>query len=276
MIRRPEQREFFLFTQATHARVTSELVRLVGNERIASPANRDLLEQAARHHEDGFADHDSSPKLNGQKYPIDSNELTWQSLLPAWSKSTDESIKIDPWVALLVSVHGLQLSNDISRAPDGPRRYEMAEMRRMFEANKFQQRQIEIQEKLRASLGMKVDEVRRMGIAHDLNAPREMDLAIDYRLLGAMNVVATALLAGESVAGVAPHVHEKSGALVQLILRMHERRLMISPWPFANDRVSINANFKRYPALPTRSVPELQYQYGQLPEETIELILAPK
>lgn len=276
VIRRSEQREFFLFTQATHARVTSELVRLVGNERIASPVHRELLMQASIHHQDGFVEHDSFPKLNAQKYPIDASELTWQTLLAAWRKSTDESLKIDPWVALLVSVHGLQLSNDISRAPEGPRRYEMAEMRRMFEANKFQQGQIEIQEKLRGELGMECDLVRRMGIAHDLNSPREMELAIDYRLLGAMNVVATALLAGESVAGVAPHLHEKGGALAQLILRTYEKRLLISPWPFSVGRVSINANFKRYPAMPTRSVPEFQYQYSQLADESVELVIAPK
>lgn len=278
MIRRFEQREFFLFTQREHARIAAELVSQAGNDRFLSPVRRDSLRHAASLHDAGWDATDAEPLLSPQRYPLDCLEAGWAMQIEALAASTrrlrDEP-RSDPWATLLVSIHGMQLADDFGKVSAGPRRFESSDMRRLFEVNKYQQTEIELQESLRPTLGLAIDHARRLGLSQDLADPRERELAIDYRWLALCDLISMSLLATDVVVQPMPGVTEKGGATSPIAARRVGTKLVLAPWPFADSRITLRAEFRRYPAAPTRSAPELQYALEQLARESLELLLVP-
>ncbi|MFT3789139.1 MAG: DUF3891 family protein [Tepidisphaeraceae bacterium] len=280
MIRRLQGGQFWLFTQAEQARVAAELARHLdtASARLVGPSRKDALVAALAVHEAGWTPIDANPPLSPQRYPLDALEAHWSLTFNAWGTTTDEALKLnDDYVALLVSVHGLQLSYDAGRPTERASRFDPHEMRKHFMANKFQHRQIEIQEELRPRLGMAIDEPRRLGIAVDLiNDGKERTFSNDYRWMQALDLMSLSLLATDVVAAPLGPIYSLEGQLETLrVSRVDASTMTVSPWPFAGKSIRIATEYREYPAAPTRSQPEFQHAYAGLDPRKLELLVRP-
>lgn len=266
MIRRlHNNREFWLFPQAENARVAAELARVAGGANFVAPANRTSLERALALHESGWEQTDAAPTLNAQKLPADALDSHWSVSLAAWTRAVEvvrERHADDLMAQLLVSIHGLQQSYDVGKPTERASRFDPQEMRKYFEANKFQHREIELQESIRQTLGLAIDQPRRLGLAVDvLPDAREKSLCNDYRWLQMLDLMALSLFATDVVAAPVGPIYDTKGQLVSFRLsRVDAFTITVSPWCFdVPGPIRIKASYRVYPALATRSVPEFQH-----------------
>ena len=288
VIRRQEGNDFFLITQAQHALHAAELARHLGNAVVRGPHDALPFRAAAQVHDAGWDAFDDTPRLSARKLPLDILEAPWQIAVPAWAETSRlvldaKGPAADLQVALLVSIHTLNLSHEASRVNEGPTRFDPGELRRMFEVNKFQHAQIEIQEFLRPELSLAIDQPRRLGLSMHLTDSREQQLANDYRLLQAIDLLSHCACAGQVLINpVGPLLAAlPSTGYVSLQLKTASSnisspdRLIVSPWPFDCGAISFDILFKRYPAHATRSLPEFQFFYSQAPDESLTIVVAP-
>jgi hypothetical protein len=275
VIRRFQGKEFWLFTQEQHALIAGELARHVGGSKLVGPSKPDSLVTAARYHETGWAPIDHYPLLSPQRFPLDALEAHWSVSLDAWLSSTRAmDTHGDDYATLLVSILGLQGSNDVGKISERASRFDPSEMRKAFSANQYQHREIEIQESIRPKFGLAIDQPRRLGLAVDLLSGPEKTLANDFRWLSAIDVMSLSLLATDVVANPLGPIVSTAGSLDTLRLRRSSPTSMIvEPWPFRVDRISVVARYKPYPGVPTRSLPEFQHQYAATEEREIELLI---
>jgi Protein of unknown function (DUF3891) len=175
MIRRHARNSFLLITQMAHAHLAAELAAHVGNDCFAAPLPRGQVLQAIELHDAGWPRFDDAPTLNARDEPTDTFEMPLETVLNIWSHSTQLAAADDPYAGLLVSLHGLGLSLRAKVDP-GPGRPFFAMM-------KFQQEQIEIQEQLRRTLGLRVDQPLRQGLAEPGRSAEEDLLLCNFGLL---------------------------------------------------------------------------------------------
>src|ERR1700722_2269479 len=163
MICRAAGDELVLVTQTAHARLAADLGAEMGNGQFGSPLPRQPVLDAISSHDSGWPAHDDAPTINPSGRPAHALEMPLEIMLPIWSASTDLALAKNPYAGLLVSLHGLSLS---ARAHPEP-----ANMALLFALNKFQHRQIELQEELRQRLGMRINRPLRFGLAEAGVAP---------------------------------------------------------------------------------------------------------
>jgi hypothetical protein len=272
-------REFWLFPQADNARVAAELARVAGGGKLIAPAHRTSLERALALHEAGWADTDAAPSLNAQKLPQDALDAHWATSLAAWARAVQivrEQHPDDLIAHLLVSIHGLQQSYDVGKPTERASRFDPQEMRKYFEANKFQHREIELQEAIRAELGMAVDQPRRLGLAVDvLPDVREKSLTNDYRWMQMLDLLSLSLFATDVMAAPIGPIYDSAGQLQTFRLaRVDALSMTVAPWCFdVPGPIRVQASYRRYPALPTRSVPEFQHAMASIEPTVAEFII---
>lgn len=282
MIRRlHNNREFWLFPQAENARVAAELARVAGGPNLVAPAHRASLERALALHEAGWELTDAAPTLNAQKLPADALDSHWSISLAAWTRAVQavrEAHPDDLVAQLLVSIHGLQQSYDVGKPTERASRFDPQEMRKYFEANKFQHREIELQEQIRQTLGLAIDQPRRLGLATDvLLDPREKSLTNDYRWMQMLDLIALSLFATDVVAAPVGPIYDAKGQFVSFRLsRVDAFTMTVSPWCFdVPGPIRVRANYRVYPALPTRSVPEFQHAIAAVEPTSAEFAIRP-
>jgi hypothetical protein len=277
VIRRYQGNEFWLFTQEQHAQIAGRLMACVGGSRWTLPTRPDSLKLAALHHEAGWRVIDAHPLLSNQRYPLDALEAHWSIALDAWLGSTRHVDSLgDDYATLLVSILGLQQSNDVGKITERASRFDPSEMRKAFSANQYQHREIEIQESIRPKLGLAIDEPRRLGLAVDLLAGPEKTLANDYRWLSVIDAMSLSILATDVIAGPLGPLLTGTGLLDHIKLRRSgPATTLVDPWPFDIPEIRVNAVYRAYPAVPTRSLPEFQHQYASTVEKSVELFVRP-
>jgi len=279
VIRRQAGQDFLLITQREHVRLASHLAQHAGGKFVRAPHDRPAFLDAVDRHDVGWDALDEPPRLNARKWPMDVLEAPWQIAVPAWAQTTRLALEgASPRTSLLVSIHTLNLSYDASRVNEGPKRFDISELRRMFEVNKFQHGQIEIQELLRPELGLSIDQPRRLGLSMDLRDVAEQHLANDYRMIQACDLLSYSACVGDVVANPLGPLYAAGpgGEFVSVLVRkLTQTKLTLSPWPFDCGEIRFAVNARRYPAHATRSLPEFQYFYSQAHDEPLTLEIAP-
>jgi hypothetical protein len=249
MIRHRHGSEFLLITQDDHARLSGHLAAHYGNARFAVPSPRRDVVEAVTRHDAGWELHDSEPTLNPQQWPLHVFETPPQISAKVWSESVRRAREHGPYCALLVSLHTLALSalqQQHYSAVDLRPRHAME----LFELNKFQQRQIEIQEELRAMLGLRTDLPLTIGLAKRRTSEAEDLLLSNYHILKAMDQVSLALLCSGNPFATIENISSRPGAEPQHLSvgYMGEWAVKVSPWPFDADRIETQVPLRRVPA----------------------------
>ena len=274
MIRRRDGNDFLLITQVSHARLSGQLAARVGNDRFAplGPA----VVRAIGLHDDGWHLHDDAPTVNPQGQPAHTFETPLNLALKMWTDSTDRAAAADPYAGLLVSLHGLGLSlHALKQEPGQPARHGTHEV---FEVNKFQHRQVEVQETLRRRLGMRTDLPLRFGLAEPGRSPEEDALLFNFRMLQLLDRLSLDLCFGElrfkSVETIYPRPGQAAATLA--VEKAPDGNYAVTPWPFDEPAITIPLPAKRIRARAYCDNQDLRQTLTCASEEAVDVSLRTK
>jgi hypothetical protein len=188
MIRRDAGDSYLLITQHDHALLSGELARRIGNAQFEKPAPWEEVVEGIAHHDAGWPLHDDQPTTDADGLPLHVFKAPAALAVQVWSASVARAMNLGDYQGLLVSLHVLNLSAlNVMAHSHNPTRPDQ------FEINKFQHRQIEIQEELRGRLGLSNDVPRKLGLAKLGTSPADDQLLFNFRMLTAMDRVSLAL-----------------------------------------------------------------------------------
>lgn len=270
MIVRAAGDEYHLFRQHDHAQLAGAIAARVGNADFDRPAA--VVLDAIAQHDAGWPLHDDRPTIDPRGSPRDVFASTLEIAAAVWTGSAAIATQHDPYAGLLVSLHVLRLSADAATpAPGQASRPPHDEPRLRFELNKFQHAQIELQEELRAELGLAIDKPLHYGLAEASDDPREQRLAADFRLLQAMDLLSLTICCTTPPAEQTGPLHPRAdGPSVRLSIRRPTSSILtVSPWPFDAGSFDVSIPFRRLPRRAYESEADLQYTLGRVRDEPL-------
>ena len=253
MIRHRLGDEFVLITQHDHAQLSGRLAQHVGNPLFSPPTPFQETVDGIALHDCGWPLHDDvRPTLNPQGLPLHVLESPMSVAIPVWSESVRRAAEHDPYSGLLVSLHVLALSA-LAQSRDQAMHERFRDARDLFELNKFQHKQVEVQENLRRSLGLRTDVPLHLGRAPAGTGAREDLLLFGYHLLKAMDALSLDACSGGDLFDTIEEVYPRPGATPVTLKIGHPRpfELTVSPWPF--DRAGVGGE------VPCRRIPAQRY-----------------
>lgn len=263
MIRHRRGNEFLLFTQHDHALLSGRLAESIGGGPLARPSPEAIAGIAL--HDCGWPLHDDQPTLNSKGEPLHVFETPPSIATRVWSASARRAANQGPYSGLLVSLHVLHLSlisQSSHRAPAD-----------VFELNKFQHAQIELEEDLRPRVGLRID----LPLNHGLAAPgpdREEDLLLfNFRLLRAMDALSLALLCSEDLTISMEGLLSRPGGspLEMKVERPAEFSVSLDPWPFDADFLTFPVPFRRVSTEPFGTEEQFRAACAQARQEMVEI-----
>lgn len=275
MIRHRSGNDFLLITQNDHALFAGLLAEHVGNSRFAPPAPAAPTVQGIAMHDSGWPLHDDAPVLDQFGWPMHVLETTLDIATKVWSASVERAAATHPWSGLLVSQHVLRLSA-LPHEGSG-RDGKPADARVVFELNKFQHRQIEIQESLRSSLGLRTDIALRLGLAQPgVNEDEDLLLvaAAWMRLLDGLSLD---ICCDRPLFDAIDYIYPKPGAPPVRFSLGHlvQFSLTLEPWPFDLREIVAEIPFRRVPARAYASLSEFRELYAAARIEKTTLMILP-
>ncbi|HWE03172.1 MAG TPA: DUF3891 family protein [Tepidisphaeraceae bacterium] len=269
MIRHQHGNEYFLFTQDDHGRFSGALADHFGNQRFVAPEPRKAVLEAVAMHDRGWPVHDHLPTLNDKGLPLHVFETPISITAPVWSESVRLAREVDSYTAFLVSLHVFHLSALSYQHYSDPQ-HRQRNAKSIFELNKFQQSQIELQEQFRREMGLRTDVPLELGLAPRGNGAAETSLRYNYQLLKAMDQISLGVLCSGRVFTTIEDVAPSPGGDP---LEIHvgypaEWMVSITPWPFDVESIEAEAPFRRVPARAYANVEEFRAIYSAAPRET--------
>jgi hypothetical protein len=260
MIRHRHADEFWLFTQHDHALLSGRLAEQISGSVIARPSSRTI--QGIALHDCGWPLHDENPTLNPAGEPLHVFETPPMISTQVWAASASRAANKDPYSGLLVSLHVLHLSVMSQATHRSPAD--------VFELNKFQHGQIELQEHLRPQVGLRIDRPLTHGLAPPGTSVEEDALLFDFRLLRAMDALSLALLCSEPLTITLGGLHSRPGAgeVKMSLSRPAEFTVALDPWPLDENPVEYKVPCRRVPARRYESDAEFRAIYADAPKST--------
>jgi hypothetical protein len=231
MVRRRVNDDFLLIAQTAHAVLSGTLAAAIGNDRFAPPSPFGPVVQAIDLHDAGWPTHDERPTVNAAGLPAHVLEMPLRTVLPIWAASTRIVAGHHPYAGLLVSLHGLGLSTRVSTSS----------AQELFELNRFQHEQVEIQERLRRELGLATDKPLRFGLAEAGRSPEEDLLLFNFRMLQFLDALSLDLCFDEVRFGRIENVFPRPGVepIAMSVRRSGEGTFTVDPWPFGAAELSL-------------------------------------
>lgn len=268
MIRHPHGHEFFLFTQNNHARLSGFLAEHFGNRRFARPEPRTPVIDAVAYHDAGWSLHDHQPTLNPAGMPMHVFETPIELAVRIWTESVRLAQEVDPYTGFLVSLHVFSLSaHNYQHHTDPAEKRKHA--KELFLVNKFQQLQIEIQERFRAARGLRTDMPLELGLAPYGHGEIESQLRFNYQILRTLDQISLALLCGgrpiTTIDDIAPRPSVEP--ISYKLDYEAEWTVSLTPWPFDVAQFETAVSFRRVPAEPFASEEEFQATYAEAKDE---------
>jgi hypothetical protein len=196
--------------------------------------------------------------------------------IKVWSESARRAAEQHPYTGLLVSLHVMALSFiALTHDPTPHERFQNA--KDLFDLNKFQHRQAELQEDLRRRLGMRVDIPLTKGLAKPGVEPAEDLLLFNYNLLKTCDRLSLDLCCSEPLFETIEDVFPRPGA-APLTLRLGhagESSMTVAPWPFDSGPLEYDVPCRRVAARPFADEAEFRRGFDAAPRETLRVRLAP-
>ena len=267
MIRHRSGNDFLLFTQNDHALFAGELARRVGNERFAPPAPFEPTVRGIAMHDSGWPLHDDAPVLDRHGWPMHVLQSTLEIAVQVWNASVELSSAHHPWSGLLVSQHVLRLSA-LPHEGSG-RDGKQPDTRVVFELNKFQHRQIEIQEALRHSLGLRTDIALRLGLAQPGTNEDEDLLLVAAGWMRVLDSISLDICCDRPLFDAIDYIFPKGGVQPVRLTIGHRARfaLTLDPWPFDAPQIASEIPFRRVPVRAYASLEDFRETYAAAPTE---------
>jgi len=275
MIRRQVQDDLTLVTQHDHAQLAGTLATHVGNRSFDTPSRHESWTRGVSLHDCGWPLHDDAPTLNSAGRPRDVFESTPAIGLKVWQVSADRAESIDPYAGLLVSLHSLSLSIMACSPNTGGKQehFDQSDPHVRFAINKFQHREIERQEQLRGTLGLRTDIPLLHGLADPGVDGRDDTLTYHFRWLQALDLMSLALCCTEVPTKYSNDVHVKpNGKAVRFsMIRKNSTTLVVTPWPFDVPGIELEVPCRHVPDRAYATEAELHDAIRQAPPNTLDV-----
>lgn len=265
MIRFTAGDHFLLVTQDDHAHLSGRLAERLGGAVFAPLTDRAVLDGIAMH-DAGWPLHDDlhgadGPTLNRDGLPLNVLEAPLELGIRVWTESARRAAAVHPYTGLLVSLHVLRLSGlfaDRKPPPDADVRLDV------FRLNQFQQDQIELQEKLRPALGLRIDLPRGLGLVKEGVDRREDLLRHHFDLVRFMDALSLEACSGRRLFPVHEDIRPAPYAAAIRVASAHPSpgELLLEPWPFAVPRIEESVPCRRVPNRKYESVEEFRQIYA--------------
>src|SRR5688572_15068262 len=271
MIRREHGSDFLLMTQHDHSLLSGELARHVGNGVFAAPLPFGETVEGIANHDAGWPLHDDEPTLNAGGLPLHVFEVPAAVAIRVWSASVDRARALGPYEGLLVSLHVLGLSAwAVGRPTEGS-----ASRQEMFEMNKFQHRQVEVQDELRRELGLSTEVPLNLGLAAGGTSAADDQLLFNFRLLAALDRVSLCLCCGKALFPVMEDVPARpgEGPTKVLVAMPDDSTVTLDPWPFDREEIRLGVAARRLRKRAFESVEAFREAYRAAGVETLELVV---
>ena len=278
MIRREDQADFLLITQHDHALISGELAEAFGNNRFATPQPAEQAIMGIRLHDCGWPLHDDQPTLNKEGKPLDVFETTPAIGLKVWTASADRAAQQDPYAGLLVSLHVLSLSVfTTTQTPFEHEKWELEDGPDKFAVIKFQQKEIERQEKLRMKLGLRTDRPTHHKQPQEVTQKKEDQLTFNFRLLQAMDMISLAACCTKPPAAWTQDVFTHAGGTtLRLALARQGANVLVDPWPFARRAIELKIPVTRLPGQTYGDVEAFRAAYAAGQTEVLTCTILPR
>ncbi len=276
MIRHRRGGEFLLVAQHDHAMLSGEFASHIGNDSFARPHPFQQTVDGVALHDCGWPLHDERPTLNDKGQPLHVLESPMPIATKVWSESARRAAEKDPYTGLLVSLHVMALSF-IAQTNDPTPHERFRDAKDLFDLNKFQHRQAELQEQLRRQAGLRTDLPLNKGLAKPGTDPAEDLLLFNYNLLKTCDRLSLDLCCSEPLFETIEEVFPRLGA-TPLTLRLRhagESAMTVDPWPFDVDRLDREVPCRRIPATPFPSEAEFRRVFEQAPHDMLRVRLSP-
>jgi hypothetical protein len=269
MIRREDGSDFLLITQHDHALLAGEFARRLGGDWLGAPAPYEETLEAIAHHDAGWPLHDDHPTLNAQGLPLHVFEASVSLATQVWSASVGRAMNLGDYQGLLVSLHVMNLSAIHMEHAKGLSRADL------FEMNKFQHRQIEIQEDLRGRVGLSNEVPRRLGLAKMGSSEGDDRLLFNFRLLTAMDRISLSLCCGERLFPKMEDVLPGPGrAAIEIEIAMPQADVMVvRPWMFDQGEMVFEVPARRVAGIAFGSLEAFHDAYQAAAIEPLKLTL---
>jgi hypothetical protein len=242
MIRRDSPGGMILISQHDHSLLCGEMARQLGNGLFASPLPFEPTVMAIAEHDCGWAGHDQWPTLNGRELPAHVFEAETATAMDAWGKSVDQIMARHAYAGMLASLHTMALANRASMRE--PERTDELSRQQAFRLRRFVHRQIEVQETLRAQLGMRTDLPLRSGLAEFGRSPEEDLLRANFLLLEFLDQLSLNLCFDQLIFGRIEAVHPRPSEppLGVRIGRDANGTVRVDPWPFNSEALELEVS----------------------------------
>jgi hypothetical protein len=276
MIRHTRGDAFLLITQHDHALLSGKFAERIGNAMFAPPSPFEAAVAGIALHDCGWPVHDDDgPTLNDKGLPLHVLESPMDVATRVWGESVRRASERDPYTGLLVSLHVTALSTFAQSQGWIP--HERAKTpAEHFMLNKFQQKQFEIQEGLRRQLNMRTDLPLTNGLAEPGSDPAEDLLIFNYGLLKTTDRISLDLCCSEDLFPQIEEVYPRPGESPVTIKVRHAGpgAMELSPWPFAEERLSFEVPCRRVPAKTYASDGAFREVYRDAPVEPFRVNVA--
>jgi hypothetical protein len=251
------------------------MAKLLGNALFAPPTPFDSVVHAIAEHDCGWQQADRHPTLNNRGQPVHVFESDVLGSMESWQASVDANAKVDPYAGLLVSLHGMSLANHAAASLAGTEDDDSRQ--RAFRIRRFVHRQIEIQEQLRATLGMKTDEPLRGGLAEQGRADDEDLLRTNFFLLRFLDQLSLNMCFDRLMFARIEMIYPRTGEnpVSARVGIESPGVLTLSPWPFNAERLELEVPARRMSAGPYRDLTRLRDAFEAAPTCRVRLALVP-
>ena len=276
MIRHRRGDEFLLVAQHDHALLSGRFAAHIGNDQFAPPdPSRQTIDGIALH-DCGWPLHDERPTLNDKGLPLHVLESPMPIAIKVWSESARRASEKDPYTGLLVSLHVMALSF-IAETNDPTPHERYRDAKDLFDLNKFQHRQAELQEQMRRRLGLRTDIPLNKGLAKPGFDAAEDLLLFNYNLLKTCDRLSLDLCCSEPLFETIEDVYPRPGGK-PITLRLGHRgesEMSVAPWPFDVERLEDEVPCRRVPARPLETDESFRRVFEDAPRDTLRVRLVP-
>jgi len=262
MIRHTRGQEWLLFTRHDHALLSGRLAEEFGGGDFAKPSPQAI--QGIALHDCGWPLHDDRPTINAKGEPLHVFESPVWIGIQVWSASARRAANKDLYAGLLASIHGIHLATFVAQFHKT--------QRDLFELNRFQHDQVDLQEQIRRSLGMRTDIPVNHGLAKAGVSPQEDQLRFDYHLLRALDQVSLSLLCSETLFESIELEPRPGGDPTRLRLqRPAAFSVALNPYPFATSPLHFSIPCKRMAAGTFSDTGTFRDAFTDAPAEEVEV-----
>lgn len=242
MICRPKRDWWLLISQLAHSWVAGQLATAWGNEEFGPPTPREAVILATALHDIGWSEWDAAPRLRSDGRPVNFLETSLDETRQVWQRSVAYVGSLDPYAALLVSLHASTIYRRRQERGAAPPA-EQGELQTLMEVGTATQ--AALQEQLKG---------------HPLYGPAvEPDsLWANYRILRTCDMLSLALCTGPLGEGEIPEVPgRRPGEWTTLrYFPLNQNTLALAPYPFSEPRLTVGVEARQleqaaYPSLST-------------------------